>query len=119
VFAFLHALTSRLRFKTDENCIGLQNKDLEHLYAKFVKCGLSLVTANKLCSMNKVCYIIFSSQVYELYPNKFQQLDESRVYVLNTLFNLPETYLLACLIDFFTNSPEYSRLVSPFGTCFI
>lgn len=49
------------------------------------------------------------SQVYELYPNKFQQLDESRVYVLNTLFNLPETYLLACLIDFFTNSPEYSR----------
>ncbi|XP_058809826.1 cytosolic purine 5'-nucleotidase isoform X2 [Phymastichus coffea] len=49
------------------------------------------------------------SQVYELYPNKFLQLDESRVYVLNTLFNLPETYLLACLIDFFTNSRQYSR----------
>nr|CAD7196306.1 unnamed protein product [Timema douglasi] len=49
------------------------------------------------------------SQVYELYPNKFLQLDESRVYVLNTLFNLPETYLLACLIDFFTNFPEYTR----------
>ncbi|XP_046591691.1 cytosolic purine 5'-nucleotidase isoform X3 [Neodiprion lecontei] len=48
------------------------------------------------------------SQVYELYPNKFLQLDESRVYVLNTLFNLPETYLLACLIDFFTNSPQYT-----------
>lgn len=50
-----------------------------------------------------------SSQVYEVYPNKFLQLDESRVYVLNTLFNLPETYLLACLVDFFTNSPEYIR----------
>lgn len=37
------------------------------------------------------------------------QLDESRVYVLNTLFNLPETYLLACLVDFFTNSPDYTR----------
>ncbi|KAJ1521408.1 hypothetical protein ONE63_003082 [Megalurothrips usitatus] len=49
------------------------------------------------------------SQVYELYPNKFLQLDESRVYVLNTLFNLPETYLLACLIDFFTNAPQYAR----------
>lgn len=49
------------------------------------------------------------SQVYELYPNKFLQLDESRVYVLNTLFNLPETYLIACLIDFFTNSPQYQR----------
>ncbi|XP_037920038.1 cytosolic purine 5'-nucleotidase isoform X2 [Hermetia illucens] len=48
------------------------------------------------------------SQVYELYPNKFLKLDESRVYVLNTLFNLPETYLLACLVDFFTNCPQYS-----------
>ncbi|XP_063906205.1 cytosolic purine 5'-nucleotidase isoform X2 [Zophobas morio] len=49
------------------------------------------------------------SQVYELYPNKFLPLDESRVYVLNTLFNLPETYLLACLVDFFTNSPQYTK----------
>uniref|UniRef100_A0A1Y1M655 Cytosolic purine 5'-nucleotidase n=1 Tax=Photinus pyralis TaxID=7054 RepID=A0A1Y1M655_PHOPY len=48
-------------------------------------------------------------QVYELYPNKFLTLDESRVYVLNTLFNLPETYLLACLVDFFTNSPQYTE----------
>ncbi|KAH8343141.1 hypothetical protein KR059_005564 [Drosophila kikkawai] len=49
-------------------------------------------------------------QVYELYPNKFLKLDESRVYVLNTLFNLPETYLLACLTDFFTNSSEFVRV---------
>lgn len=51
----------------------------------------------------------YSSQIYELYPSKFLQLDESRVYVLNTLFNLPETYLLACLVDFFTNHEEYTR----------
>ena len=44
-----------------------------------------------------------------MYPNKFLTLDESRVYVLNTLFNLPETYLLACLVDFFTNSKEFVR----------
>lgn len=50
-----------------------------------------------------------SHQVYELYPNKFLKLDESRVYVLNTLFNLPETYLLACLVDFFTNSKDFVR----------
>lgn len=50
-----------------------------------------------------------SSRVYELYPNKFLQLDESRVYVLNTLFNLPETYMLACLVDFFTNSQNYTK----------
>lgn len=50
-----------------------------------------------------------NSQIYELYPNKFLQLDESRVYILNTLFNLPETHLLACLVDFFTNSTQYTR----------
>ncbi|XP_043660676.1 cytosolic purine 5'-nucleotidase isoform X1 [Drosophila teissieri] len=49
-------------------------------------------------------------QVYELYPNKFLKLDESRVYVLNTLFNLPETYLLACLVDFLTNSSDFVRV---------
>lgn len=54
-------------------------------------------------------HFIYSSQVYEVYPNKFLQLDESRVYVLNTLFNLPETYLLACLVDFFANTAEYTR----------
>ncbi|XP_018318589.1 cytosolic purine 5'-nucleotidase isoform X2 [Agrilus planipennis] len=52
------------------------------------------------------------SEVYELYPNKFLKLDESRVYVLNTLFNLPETYLLACLVDFFTNSPQYTKTLT-------
>lgn len=46
------------------------------------------------------------SEIYALYPNKFIQLDESRVYVLNTLFNLPECYLLACLIDYFISQQE-------------
>ncbi|CAH1782892.1 unnamed protein product [Owenia fusiformis] len=50
------------------------------------------------------------NEVRELYPNKFLQLDDSRIYVLNTLFNLPETYLLACLIDYFTNSEEYTTI---------
>lgn len=63
----------------------------------------------KFCVFYVWHFLFCSSQVYELYPNKFLQLDESRVYVLNTLFNLPETYLLACLIDFFTNSPQYTR----------
>ena len=48
-----------------------------------------------------------SQEVEEKYPNKFIKLDDSRIYVLNTLFNLPETYLLSCLVEFFTNSPDY------------
>nr|XP_046920622.1 cytosolic purine 5'-nucleotidase-like isoform X2 [Dermatophagoides farinae] len=51
-----------------------------------------------------------TSEIYAIYPNKFVQLDESRIYVLNTLFTQPETYLLACVIDFFSNSPDYIRV---------
>ena len=51
-------------------------------------------------------YFFSRSEIYALYPNKFIQLDESRVYVLNTLFNLPECYLLACLIDYFIGQRE-------------
>ncbi|CAD5221688.1 unnamed protein product [Bursaphelenchus xylophilus] len=43
----------------------------------------------------------------EFYPNKFLHLSDQRVFVLNTLFNLPETYLLAALVDYFDNSPHY------------
>jgi len=44
------------------------------------------------------------------YPNKFLQLDDSRIYVYNTLFNLPEIYLLACLIDFFQSHKDYKEV---------
>eukprot|EP00914_Ancora_sagittata_P010838 GHVO01021141.1.p1 GENE.GHVO01021141.1~~GHVO01021141.1.p1 ORF type:complete len:568 (+),score=36.78 GHVO01021141.1:68-1705(+) len=49
-----------------------------------------------------------TQEIRKLYPNKFIVLDESRIYVLNTLFNLPETYLLACIVDYFTNSSGYT-----------
>lgn len=49
-----------------------------------------------------------SQDVHQLYPNNFLQLDEKRIYVLNTLFHLPEMYLLACLIDYFSNSPQFT-----------
>uniref|UniRef100_A0A8D3CEH4 Cytosolic purine 5'-nucleotidase n=1 Tax=Scophthalmus maximus TaxID=52904 RepID=A0A8D3CEH4_SCOMX len=48
--------------------------------------------------------------IREMYPNKFiQRGDTERFYILNTLFNLPETYLFACLVDFFSNCSRYSR----------
>ncbi|XP_022662482.1 cytosolic purine 5'-nucleotidase-like isoform X1 [Varroa jacobsoni] len=49
-----------------------------------------------------------TSEIYELYPNKFIKLEESRVFVLNTMFNLPETYLLACLVSYFTTTSGYT-----------
>lgn len=49
-------------------------------------------------------------EIRERYPNKFIQRDDTeRFYILNTLFNLPETYLFACLVDFFTNCDRYDR----------
>ncbi|XP_036974170.1 5'-nucleotidase, cytosolic II, like 1 [Acanthopagrus latus] len=45
------------------------------------------------------------------YPNKFiQRGDTDRFYILNTLFNLSETYLYTCLVDFFTRCTRYTNL---------
>ncbi|KAL3120918.1 hypothetical protein niasHT_004549 [Heterodera trifolii] len=40
-----------------------------------------------------------SEQIEHYYPNKFVQLTK-QIYVLNTLFNLPEAYLFTRLVDF-------------------
>ncbi|XP_078587245.1 cytosolic purine 5'-nucleotidase-like isoform X2 [Branchiostoma floridae x Branchiostoma japonicum] len=52
-------------------------------------------------------HFMSAAEISELYPNKFiqPQPNDDRIFVLNTLFNLPETYLLACLIDYLTNAP--------------
>uniref|UniRef100_A0A8C2I057 5'-nucleotidase, cytosolic II, like 1 n=1 Tax=Cyprinus carpio TaxID=7962 RepID=A0A8C2I057_CYPCA len=56
-----------------------------------------------------------NGQVDEYYPNKFIQRDDTnRFYVLNTLFNLSETYLYACLVDFFTKSSRYKNCMKGF-----
>ncbi|KAJ3614116.1 hypothetical protein NHX12_017692 [Muraenolepis orangiensis] len=53
--------------------------------------------------------------IRELYPNKFIQRDDTeRFYILNTLFNLPETYLFACLVDFFSNCDRYASCETGF-----
>lgn len=54
-----------------------------------------------------------SKEIRECYPNKFIQVGESaaigrRFPILNTLFNLPECYLLACLIDIVDKQQGYS-----------
>ncbi|KAG8440983.1 hypothetical protein GDO86_006644 [Hymenochirus boettgeri] len=47
-------------------------------------------------------------EIWAIYPNKFIQRDNTtRFHVLNTLFNLSETYLYACLVDFFSNCSRY------------
>ena len=74
---------------------------------KFLLCHSFNDQLVKIIVLIKLYY--FRAEIGEIYPNKFLQLDDSRIYVLNTLFNLPETYLLACIVDYFTNHPEYTR----------
>ncbi|KAM7392985.1 hypothetical protein PAMA_007888 [Pampus argenteus] len=50
--------------------------------------------------------------IHNYYPNKFIQRDDTdRFYILNTLFNLSETYLYACLVDFFTRCNRYTNVL--------
>ncbi|XP_034457981.1 5'-nucleotidase, cytosolic II, like 1 isoform X1 [Hippoglossus hippoglossus] len=50
--------------------------------------------------------------IHKYYPNKFIQRDDTdRFYILNTLFNLSETYIYACLADFFTRCTRYTNLL--------
>ena len=53
--------------------------------------------------------MISRDEIYAKYPNKFIQLDERRIYVFNTLFNLPEIYLLSCIMDYFIKSVRYKE----------
>ena len=48
-------------------------------------------------------------EILEVYPNKFIKLNEGRTYVFDTLFNLPETYLLGALVDYFGKHENYTE----------
>ncbi|XP_049640596.1 5'-nucleotidase domain-containing protein 4 [Suncus etruscus] len=52
--------------------------------------------------------ILSEAEIWSMYPSKFIQRDDlQRFHFLNTLFNLPETYLYACLVDFFSRCSRY------------
>ncbi|XP_034047931.1 5'-nucleotidase, cytosolic II, like 1 isoform X3 [Thalassophryne amazonica] len=58
-------------------------------------------------------YFYKGQEIQSYYPNNFiQKGDTDRFHILNTLFNLPETYLYACLVEFFTNSQRYKNLLN-------
>ena len=45
--------------------------------------------------------ILSSEEIRVVYPGKIQRKDDQRIFVMNTLFNLAETYLVAALIHYF------------------
>ena len=53
--------------------------------------------------------LLRSEEVKAIYPNKIQRKDDRRVFVMNTLFNLAETFLIAALVDYLDNRGDYER----------
>ncbi|XP_065828218.1 cytosolic purine 5'-nucleotidase-like isoform X2 [Oscarella lobularis] len=51
-----------------------------------------------------------STEVRDVYPNKKVQASEPRYFILNTLFNLPETFLMAYLVNYFDTHEDYREL---------
>jgi len=62
-------------------------------------------------------HFMSSNEIESIYPNKFIHLTEQRVYVLNTLFNLPETYLVACVVDYFDSNLNFKSTSDKTGVC--
>ncbi|XP_029300968.1 cytosolic purine 5'-nucleotidase-like isoform X1 [Cottoperca gobio] len=69
---------------------------------------------NILVCSHGFCFLK-GENIHNYYPNKFIQRDDTeRFYILNTLFNLSETYMYTCLVDFFTRCNRYTNLMKGF-----
>jgi len=50
--------------------------------------------------------ILKSDEIKSIYLGKIQRKDDKRIFVMNTVFNLAETYLVAALIDHFESKED-------------
>ncbi|VDP03961.1 unnamed protein product [Heligmosomoides polygyrus] len=66
--------------------------------------------------LENISGIIYRKEIRQEYPNKHVTLEESRIFVLNTVFNVPEALLLATLVDYFENhSTSFEKLPNKTG----
>uniref|UniRef100_A0A8C6RQ78 5'-nucleotidase domain containing 4 n=1 Tax=Nannospalax galili TaxID=1026970 RepID=A0A8C6RQ78_NANGA len=76
------------------------------LYGNLLKVGTH---GNVLLAFHGFTFLS-EAEIWSFYPSKFIQRDDlPRFHVLNTLFNLPEIYLYACLVDFFSSCSRYTN----------
>ncbi|CAH8838999.1 unnamed protein product [Trichobilharzia szidati] len=54
-------------------------------------------------------HLIQREELRAMYPNKFVKFDEKRIEIMNTLFSLPETYMLSCVINLFVSDSDYIK----------
>jgi len=53
--------------------------------------------------------ILSGAEVRKYYPNKFFSYDESRIFNVNTFYELPECYVLSCIIDYMNKSEIFKK----------
>uniref|UniRef100_A0A5K3EGC8 Cytosolic purine 5'-nucleotidase n=2 Tax=Mesocestoides corti TaxID=53468 RepID=A0A5K3EGC8_MESCO len=53
--------------------------------------------------------VVPTEKANEMYPNMFLKFDKDRIHVMSTLFDLPELYLLACIIHFMHDNDDYVK----------
>lgn len=76
-------------------------------YGNLLKCdpfGNIMVCVHGFKFMN-------GNEIHKYYPNKFVQreVDINRFRIFNTLYELPGIYILACIVDFFSNHSDFKR----------
>ena len=52
------------------------------------------------------CKFLKSSEIQKLYPNNFVTLD-SNIFILNTLFNSPESFTFACVVQHYVSCGNF------------
>ena len=57
--------------------------------------------------------MLTSEEIKHIYPGKIQRKDDKRIFVMNTMFNLAETCLVAQLINYFESLDDVE--VKDFG----
>jgi len=50
------------------------------------------------------------SEIRALYPHKIIKKDNDRIFVMNTLFNMPETFLFAAIVDLYNRREGMERM---------
>ncbi|VDM33407.1 unnamed protein product [Hydatigera taeniaeformis] len=53
--------------------------------------------------------VLSNEEIGELYPNRFIKYEKDRIRVMSTLFDLPEIYLLACIIHYMHSNDVYIK----------
>ncbi|CAG2224353.1 E3.1.3.5 [Mytilus edulis] len=77
-------------------------------YGNLLKCdpfGNIMVCVHGFKFMNR-------HEIHKIYPNKFvnREDDPNRFRIFNTLYELPGIYILACIVDFFSNHEDFKKV---------